>query len=130
MAQVPAPDEVMAFEAAALKRDGVDWTPVPPRYHSPYFSHVFASSEYAAGYYAYIWSEILARDSGAWFHAHGGLTRANGDVFRAKILSRGRTEEPSVLFQSFYGSAPKIEALIAYRGLAPAKKAAPPKVSR
>ncbi|HEX7600501.1 MAG TPA: M3 family metallopeptidase [Polyangiaceae bacterium] len=129
-AQVPPPDKVMAFEAAALKKDGVDWTPVPPRYHSPYFSHVFASSDYAAGYYAYIWSEILARDSGAWFHAHGGLTRANGDVFRAKILSRGRTEEPSVLFQSFYGSAPKIEALLEYRGLAPAKKAAPPKIGR
>lgn len=124
-AQVPAADKVMAFEAAALKKDGVDWAPVPPRYHSPYFLHIFASSGYAAGYYAYIWSEILARDSGAWFHAHGGLTRANGDVFRAKILSRGRTAEPSVLFQSFYGSAPKIEPLIEYRGLGPATKAAP-----
>ncbi|CAN5425525.1 M3 family metallopeptidase [soil metagenome] len=125
-AQVPAPDKVMAFEAAALKKDGVDWPPVPPRYHSPYFLHVFASSGYAAGYYAYIWSEILARDSGAWFHAHGGLTRANGDVLRAKILSRVRTEEPSVLFQSFYGGPPTIEPLIAYRGLGPASKAAPP----
>jgi peptidyl-dipeptidase Dcp len=60
---------------------------------------------------------VLARDAGAWFHAHGGLSRAAGDAFRAKILSRGRTKEPSVLFQEFYGRAPEIKPLLEYRGL-------------
>jgi peptidyl-dipeptidase Dcp len=115
-AQAPAPSRVMAFEAAALERDGMDYAPVPPRYHTPYFLHVFANG-YSAGYYAYIWSEVLARDSGAWFHAHGGLTRANGDTFRAKILSRGRTVEPSALFRQFYGGPPEIGPLLEYRGL-------------
>jgi peptidyl-dipeptidase Dcp len=112
----------MAFEAAALKAAGLEFAPVPPRYHSPYFSHVFTGGGYEAGYYAYIWSEVLARDTGAWFNQNGGLTRANGDVFRAKVLSRGRTEEPSVLFQSFYGKAPDVGPLLEYRGLSTPKK--------
>ena len=66
---------------------------MPPRYHSTYFSHIFAGG-YSAGYYAYLWSEVLARDTGQWFHTHGGLTRANGDFLRATVLSRGRSEEP------------------------------------
>ncbi|MFI5360364.1 MAG: M3 family metallopeptidase [Elusimicrobiota bacterium] len=114
--KAPAADGVMAFESAALKDDGVDYAPIPPRYHSPYFSHIFAGG-YAAAYYAYIWSEVLARDSGAWFHAHGGLSRANGDVFRAKILSRGHSRETKDLFQDFYGKAPEIGPLLEYRGL-------------
>jgi peptidyl-dipeptidase Dcp len=114
--QAPEAREVPAFEAAALKADGVDYAPVPPRYHSPYFSHIFAGG-YAAGYYAYLWSEVLARDSGAWFHAHGGLTRANGDVFRAKILSRGHSRETKALFEDFYGGPPDIGPLLEYRGL-------------
>lgn len=114
--QAPEPRDVMAFEAAALKADGVDYAPVPPRYHSPYFSHIFAGG-YAAGYYAYLWSEVLARDSGSWFHAHGGLTRANGDVFRAKILSRGHSRETKALFEDFYGGPPEIGPLLEYRGL-------------
>ena len=97
-AKVPEAKDVMAFETKALEHDRVAYKPVPPRYHTLYFSHIFAGG-YEAGYYAYLWSEVLARDSGAWFHAHGGMTRANGDIFRAKILSRGRTKEPSVLFQ-------------------------------
>jgi len=116
-AQAPAAGEVMAFEDAALKRDGADYAPVPPRYHSPYFLHIFAGDSYAAGYYAYLWSEILARDTGAWIHSHGGLTRANGDYLRTKILSRGRTMEPGVLFQQFYGGPPDIKPLLEYRGL-------------
>ncbi|HEY1556971.1 MAG TPA: M3 family metallopeptidase [Kofleriaceae bacterium] len=114
--KVPPAAGVMAFEDKALAHDGVAFGPVPPRYHTTYFSHAFAGG-YEAGYYAYLWSEVLARDSGAWFHKHGGLTRANGDVFRAKILSRGRTKEPSVLFQDFYGHAPEIGPLLEYRGL-------------
>jgi peptidyl-dipeptidase Dcp len=107
---------VAAFDDVALRKDGVFFPPVPPRYHSAYFSHIF-SSGYSAAYYAYIWSEVLARDSGQWFYRHGGLTRENGDVFRAKILSRARTEEPRVLFEKFYGGPPQIEPLLEWRGL-------------
>lgn len=114
--QVPAPDDVPAFEAAALKNAGVDFAPVPPRYHSTYFLHIF-NAEYSAGYYAYKWSEVLARDTGAWVHAHGGLTRANGDELRRKVLSRGRTAEPLELFRNFYGRDPEIGPLLEYHGL-------------
>jgi peptidyl-dipeptidase Dcp len=115
--QAPSAAEVPAFEAAALRKYGMDYADVPPRYHSEYFSHIFAGG-YAAGYYAYLWSEVLARDTGQWMHEHGGLTRANGDYLRARILSRGRSEDPQVLFQQFYGKAPDIGPLIEYRGLA------------
>jgi peptidyl-dipeptidase Dcp len=110
---------VMAFEAAALKKAGMSFGPVPPRYHTPYFAHAFSGSlGYSAAYYAYIWSEVLARDTGTWFHTHGGISRANGDFFRAKVLSRGRTLEPGVLFEQFYGQPPNVEPLLDYRGLA------------
>ena len=108
--------KVAAFDEAALRQAGVFFAPVHPRYHSAYFSHIF-SSGYSAAYYAYIWSEVLARDSGQWFTRHGGMTRANGDVFRDKILSRGRTQEPGVLFEQFYGGPPQIGPLLEYRGL-------------
>ena len=111
-----SPDQVMPFEAAALKAAGVDFAPIPPRYHSPYFLHVF-SSGYAAGYYAYLWSDVLARDTESWVHAHGGLKRENGDLLRAKVLSRGRTEEPAKLFHDFYGRPPDIGPLLENRGL-------------
>lgn len=114
--EVPAADGVMAFEAAALKSAGMDFGAVPPRYHTPYFNHAFAGG-YEAGYYAYIWSEVLARDTGAWFHAHGGLTRENGDRYRSLVLSRGRIEEPSAMFEAFYGGPPDVGPLLAYRGL-------------
>jgi peptidyl-dipeptidase Dcp len=116
--RIPPADKVMAFEKAALQREGIDYRPVPPRYHSLYFLHIFAGDDYSAGYYAYIWSEVLARDAGKWFHDHGGATRENGDVFRAKILSRGRTMEPMVLFEDFYGGPPDLKPLLEYRGLA------------
>lgn len=115
-AKAPAADQVMAFEQRALAGDHIDYPPVPPRYHSTYFSHIFAGG-YSAAYYAYIWSEVLARDAGAWFRAHGGMTRANGDAFRAAILSRGRTKDPSVLFRDFYGKGPDIAPLLEYRDL-------------
>jgi peptidyl-dipeptidase Dcp len=117
-AQAPTAEHVMAFEASALTQDGISYAPVPPRYHSPYFSHIFASDDYAAGYYAYLWSEVLARDTGQWFQSHGGLTRANGEIFRSKVLSRGRTQEPEILFGDFYGK-PDVGPLLEYRGLAP-----------
>jgi peptidyl-dipeptidase Dcp len=108
--------DVAAFDDVALRKDGVFFPPVPPRYHSAFFSHIF-SGGYSAAYYAYIWSEVLARDSGQWFYQHGGMTRANGDVFRDKILSRARTQEPRVLFEKFYGGPPRIEPLLEWRGL-------------
>jgi peptidyl-dipeptidase Dcp len=110
------PKDIADFDDAALKKDGVYFPPVPPRYHTTYFSHIF-SSGYSAAYYAYIWSEVLARDSGQWFLQHGGMTRENGQVFRDEILSRARTEEPRVLFEKFYGGPPRIEPLLEYRGL-------------
>jgi peptidyl-dipeptidase Dcp len=115
-AQAPAAAGVSAFEQTALKQSGLDYAPVPPRYHSTYFSHIFESG-YSAGYYAYLWSEVLARDTGQWFHEHGGLTRANGAVLRDKVLSRGRSQDPQVLFRNFYGRAPEIAPLLEYRGL-------------
>jgi peptidyl-dipeptidase Dcp len=115
-ADVPQPAQVAGFDDKALQQDGVFYPPIPPRYHSAYFSHIF-SSGYSAAYYAYIWSEVLARDTGQWFRQHGGMTRANGDVFRQQILSRGRTQEPRVLFEQFYGGPPQIGPLLEYRGL-------------
>ncbi len=114
--QAPAAADVPAFEAAALRKNGIDYAQIQPRYHSEYFLHIFAGG-YAAGYYAYLWSEVLARDTGQWMHQHGGLTRANGDYLRDKILSRGRSEDPQVMFKNFYGRAPDIGPLIEYRGL-------------
>ena len=123
-AQAPSAAEVPAFEAAALKKNGIDYAAVPPRYHSEYFSHIFAGG-YAAGYYAYMWSEVLARDTGQWMHQHGGLTRANGDYLRSRILARGRSADPQEMFKAFYGKDPDIGPLIEYRGLALPALAAP-----
>ncbi|HEV3182254.1 MAG TPA: M3 family metallopeptidase [Steroidobacteraceae bacterium] len=117
VAQAPSAQQVPAFEQHALKASGLDYAPVPPRYHSTYFAHIFESG-YSAGYYAYLWSEVLARDTGEWFRTHGGLTRANGDFLRTQVLSRGRSEDPQALFRNFYGRAPEIAPLLEYRGLA------------
>jgi peptidyl-dipeptidase Dcp len=115
-ADAPAAGGVMAFQEAALKKYGVEYRLVPPRYSTPYFAHAFTGG-YAAGYYSYIWSEVLARDVEEWFAKHGGLQRANGDFLRAKVLSRGRTADPEVLFEQFYGGKPDIGPLLEYRGL-------------
>jgi peptidyl-dipeptidase Dcp len=116
VAQAPGAAAVPAFEAAALHDNGMDYAAIPPRYHSTYFSHIFAGG-YSAGYYAYLWSEVLARDTGEWMHARGGLTRANGDRLRDKVLSRGRTADPQTMFRDFYGGPPDIGPLLEYRGL-------------
>ena len=113
--QAPAGDGVLAFEAAALKKAGVDFAPVPPRYRTTYFSHIMGG--YSAGYYAYIWSEVLDADSVEWFKAHGGLTRANGEHFRQSLLSRGGSEDAMVLFKNFSGGAPYVQPLLERRGL-------------
>jgi peptidyl-dipeptidase Dcp len=112
---LPEAAGVMDFEAAALNADGVDFAPVPPRYRTPYFSHIMGG--YAAGYYSYIWSEVLDAQSGAWFREHGGLTRANGDHFRSTLLSRGGSVDALTLFRNFAGDEPKIGPLLEKRGL-------------
>lgn len=113
--QVPDAAGVMPFEASALKQDGIDYAPVPPRYRTPYFSHIMGG--YAAGYYAYIWSEVLDADTQQWFRQHGGLNRANGDRFRATLLSRGGSKDAMELFRDFTGHDPQIEPLLEKRGL-------------
>ena len=114
--QVPA--DAIAFEAAALRQDGVDYSPVPPRYRSTYFSHVFANPiGYSAGYYAYIWSEVLDADTVEWFKENGGLTRKNGDRFRKQVLSRGGSVDAMTLYRDFRGREPSIEPLLVRRGL-------------
>ena len=119
------PTDTLAFEAASLKKFGVDLSVVPPRYRSAYFSHTFAGG-YSAGYYSYIWSEVLDADTVEWFKEHGGLKRENGDRFRAKLLSRGGSDEAMNLFRDFIGRDPKIEPLLKRRGLeAPVQKAEP-----
>ena len=113
--QVPAADGVMAFEAAALKANGTDYAAVPPRYRTPYFSHIMGG--YAAGYYTYIWSEVLDANTVEWIKTHGGLTRANGDRFRSTLLSRGGSKDALQLFRDFAGHEPQIEPLLKRRGL-------------
>jgi peptidyl-dipeptidase Dcp len=115
---IPDEEGVLAFEAAALKRYGVDFPPVPPRYRSTYFSHTFAGG-YSAGYYSYIWSEVLDANSVAWMKGHGGLTRKNGDHFRKTLLSRGGSEDALTLFREFTGGEPDIGPLLERRGLSP-----------
>jgi peptidyl-dipeptidase Dcp len=112
----PPVADVDAFETAALKRAGVDFPNVPPRYRSSYFSHIWGSG-YAAGYYAYLWTEMLDDDAYAWFMAHGGLTRANGQRFRDLILSRGHTLDYGPMFRAFYGQDPQIGPMLEHRGL-------------
>jgi len=114
--EAPGAADVETFEAAALKANQIDYPVIPPRYHSTYFMHIFAGG-YSAGYYAYLWSEVLARDTGQWMHARGGLTRANGDRLREMVLSRGRTDDPQTMFRNFYGGPPDIGPLLEYRGL-------------
>jgi peptidyl-dipeptidase Dcp len=110
------PQEVDKFEAAALKKHGVDFAPVPPRYHTTYFSHIWVG-DYAAGYYAYAWTAVLAADSAAWFTEHGGMTAANGKTFRDAILSRGATKDAHQLYLDFRGREPSANALLVHRGL-------------
>src|SRR6058998_3505566 len=88
------PKDAVAFEAEALRKEGVDFPPVPPRYRSFYFSHAFAGG-YSAGYYSYLWSEVLDADTVEWIKQHGGLKRENGDRFRAMLLSRGGSADAS-----------------------------------
>lgn len=104
------------FETAALKRTGLSLAYVPPRYRSSYFSHIWGGG-YGAGYYAYLWTEMLDHDAFSWFEENGGLTRANGQRFRDMILSKGNTEDYGKMFRDFRGHDPNIAAMQKYRGL-------------
>jgi peptidyl-dipeptidase Dcp len=105
-----------AFETQALHRTHLDLSYVPPRYRSSYFLHIWANG-YAAGYYAYSWSEMLDDDAFQWFLNHGGMTRANGDRFRQMVLSRGNTEDLEKMYAAWLGGQPSIEPMLKFRGL-------------
>lgn len=117
--QVPTSvEDVLPFEAAALAAAGVDFDAVPPRYRTTYFNHIFGGGGYSAGYYSYIWSEVLDADTVEWYAENGGLTRENGETFRRKLLARGGSQDPLVSFEDLVGRAPEIAPLLKRRGLA------------
>ncbi|ELY2039116.1 peptidyl-dipeptidase Dcp [Enterobacter cloacae complex sp. RIVM_C039474] len=109
-------DDVDTFEAAALHKEGLDLPAVPPRYRSSYFAHIFGGG-YAAGYYAYLWTQMLADDGYQWFVEQGGLKRENGQKFREAILSRGNSTDLAELYRNWRGHDPKIEPMLENRGL-------------
>ena len=112
-APLQKPDE---FEKSVLEKDKLWISYVPPRYRSSYFSHIWGSG-YAAGYYAYLWTQMLADDAYQWFVDNGGLTRANGDRFRQMVLSRGNTQDLETLYEKWRGGKPTIGPMLKYRGL-------------
>jgi peptidyl-dipeptidase Dcp len=112
-ADLQKPDD---FEKQALEKTHLLLSAVPPRYRSSYFSHIWDSG-YSAGYYAYLWAEMLDDDAYAWFEEHGGLTRANGDRFRQMVLSRGNTEDLGKMYAAWRGKEPSVEPMMKYRGL-------------
>ena len=105
-----------AFEKQALEKTHLLIKAVPPRYRSTYFSHIWGG-DYSAGYYAYLWAEMLDDDAYQWFEEHGGLTRANGDRFRQMVLSRGNTEDLAKMYASWRGKEPSVEPMLKDRGL-------------
>lgn len=111
-----APDDVEAFEVAALEREQLHLPAVPPRYRSSYFAHIFGGG-YAAGYYAYLWTQMLADDGYQWFVEQGGLNRENGQKFREAILSRGNSSDLAELYRAWRGHDPQIEPMLVNRGL-------------
>jgi len=113
--KVPDADQLMQFESEVLETAGVAMPEIPPRYRSTYFNHIMGG--YSAGYYSYIWSEVLDADSVEWFKENGGLRRQNGDHFRRTLLSRGASEDAMVLFRNFRGRDADIAPLLERRGL-------------
>jgi peptidyl-dipeptidase Dcp len=116
MSAGPRIENTDAFEKEALAKTHLSISYVPPRYRSSYFSHIW-SGDYAAGYYAYLWSEMLDDDAYQWFLDHGGLTRANGDRIRRMVLSRGNTEDLAAMYTAWLGAEPRIEPMLKERGL-------------
>ncbi len=114
-----APQDPDKFEKAALEKVHMALSAVPPRYRSSYFMHIWGNG-YGAGYYAYLWCEMLDDDAYQWFEEHGGLTRANGDRFRKMILSIGNTEDLGKAYAAWMGREPNSKAMLIDRGLEPA----------
>ncbi|MFD1713985.1 M3 family metallopeptidase [Amnibacterium flavum] len=114
--QADAVTDVEAFERQALADAGLDVPGVPPRYSSAYFAHIFAGG-YDAGYYSYIWSEVLDADTVEWFRDNGGLSRPNGDRFRRYVLGIGGSRDPLAAYREFRGRDAEIGPLLARRGL-------------
>lgn len=115
--QTVIPDDVLAFEAKSLAEAGVAHALIPPRYRTGYFQHIFAGDGYAAGYYSYIWSEVLDAETADWFTENGGLNRTNGERFRQELLSRGNSRDPLESFRTLRGREAKLEPLLKRRGL-------------
>ncbi len=113
--QLPDAAGVLAYEAKVLKEVGLNYAAVPPRYRTNYFSHIMGG--YAAGYYAYIWSEVLDAGTVEWIKKNGGLTRKNGDRFRTTLLSKGGSKDALQLYRDFSGEEPNIQPLLERRGL-------------
>ncbi|MEJ5067905.1 peptidyl-dipeptidase Dcp [Enterobacter sp. MYb186] len=116
LAASEAPEDVEAFETAALEREQLHLSAIPPRYRSSYFAHIFGGG-YAAGYYAYLWTQMLADDGYQWFVEQGGLTRENGQKFREAILSSGNSTDLAELYRQWRGHDPQIEPMLVNRGL-------------
>ena len=106
------------FEKQALNKTHLSVSCVPPRYRSSYFMHIWGNG-YAAGYYAYLWSEMLDDDAYQWFEDHGGMTRANGDRFRRMVLSRGNTEDLDKMYEAWLGAKPSTQPMLKDRGFTP-----------
>ena len=111
------PDDALEFEAKALAAAGIAHPLIPPRYRTGYFQHIFAGAGYAAGYYSYIWSEVLDAETVDWFTENGGLTRGNGERFRQELLSRGNSRDPLESFRKLRGREARLEPLLKRRGL-------------
>ena len=117
-AAIDTVEEVDAFERRSLEELGLEIDLVPPRYRSTYFNHIFSNPEgYSAGYYSYLWTEMLDRDSRQWFLDNGGLTRANGDHYRATVLSQGGTMDYQQMYRDFTGRDATVDAMLVARGL-------------
>jgi peptidyl-dipeptidase Dcp len=114
-AQVPSADEILDFEAQCLEDAGIAFEPIPPRYRTTYFSHIMGG--YAAGYYSYIWSEVLDAETVRWLKENGGLKRENGDLLRQTVLSQGNSRDPMSMFRELVGREPSIQPLLERRGL-------------
>lgn len=108
--------DVDKFEAASLRQDKIDLSYVPPRYRSSYFQHIWGNG-YAAGYYAYLWTEMLADDAFQWFSDNGGLTAENGQRFREQVLSQGNSQDLEKMYVKWRGQEPSIEPMLINRGL-------------
>ncbi len=113
--EIPPAEALMEHQQRILENAGMDLDLVPPRYSTPYFSHIMGG--YSAGYYSYMWSEVLDADSVKWFEENGGLKRENGDHFRNALLSKGGSRDAMTLFEEFRGAEPSIEPLLERLGL-------------